>query len=290
MNVLVTGSKGQLGNELKELQGKYSGFLFFFTSKNELDITNYQKTEIFIDKNRIEVIINCGAYTDVDGAEMEPELADKINHLAVRNLAEISKKKGIQLIHISTDYVFDGRSSIPYSEKSIAAPTGAYGMSKMKGEQAILELNPTNSIILRTSWLYSSFGRNFVKTILKLSREKESLTVVDDQVGSPTYAGDLAHVILNIIPKIRNKNVEIYHYSNLGKCSWFEFADEIVKQSERNCKLIPISSKDFNSKVKRPKFSLLNTKKIQEVFKFAVPHWKESLKKCMIQLDSNGSV
>ena len=290
MNVLVTGSEGQLGSELKELHGKYSAFLFFFTSKNELDITNYQKTNSFIDKNRIEIIINCAAYTNVDGAEREPELADKINHLAVGNLADISKKKRIQLIHISTDYVFDGHSSIPYSEKSMVAPIGAYGISKMQGEKAIMELNPVNSIILRTSWLYSSFGRNFVKTILKLSKEKDKLTVVNDQIGSPTYARDLAEVILNIIPQIGNEDVEIYHYSNLGKCSWFEFAQEIVRHTERNCKLIPVSSKDFNSNVKRPKFSLLNTEKIQEVFKFAVPHWKESLKRFMIQLDNNGSI
>ncbi len=285
INLLVTGSEGQLGSEIKELSENYSAFLFFFSSKNELDISNFKKVEEFLDEKNIDVIINCAAYTNVDRAEIQPEFANEINYLAVKNLAEISKKRRIKLIHISTDYVFDGHSSIPYSEESKVSPLGTYGNSKMQGEQAMLKLNPENSIIIRTSWLYSSFGRNFVKTILKFCSEKDNIRVVNDQIGSPTYANDLAVSILNMIPQITNKKVEIFHYSNLGECSWYEFAKEIVKQSGQNCEVIPISSKEFNSKVKRPNFSLLNIEKIQEVFKFAIPHWKISLEKCILKIN-----
>lgn len=285
MNVLVTGSEGQLSSELKELAEKYKSFVFFFTSKDELDITNFKKTNSFILENKIEVLINCAAYTDVNKAEQEMDLADAINHLAVRNLADICRNNRIQLIHISTDYVFDGHSSIPYSEETLTAPIGAYGMSKMKGEKAILELNPANSIIIRTSWLYSSFGSNFVKTILKLSKEKKCLRVVEDQIGSPTYARDLAVTILNIIPQIRSENTEIFHYSNLGKCSWFEFAKEIISLSKTKCNIVAVSSEAYNSKAKRPNFSLLNTEKIQEVFKLAIPNWKVSLENCILRIN-----
>jgi len=206
IRLLITGSKGQLGLELANLKHHFADYNFFFADKNELDVSNFEAVSNFISKNKIDVIVNCAAYTNVDKAEDEPDLANQMNHLAVKNLAEIAKKNNLKLIHISTDYVFDGTSSIPYSEKDATNPQNVYGSSKLKGEQAIIQINPGNSIIIRTSWLYSIFGHNFVKTILKLSSEKERISVVSDQIGSPTNAMDLADTILRIIPSIKNKS------------------------------------------------------------------------------------
>jgi len=282
-NVFVTGSKGQLGLELASLESDFLNFNIFFTDKSSVDITNYEAVETFVLNNKITVIINCAAYTNVDLAEDEPAMANEINYLAVRNLAEIAKKHQIQLIHISTDYVFDGTSKIPYLENATANPQNVYGVSKLKGEQAMLAVNPANSALIRTSWLYSKFGKNFVKTIVKLTKEKERINVVDDQIGSPTYAQDLAKTILQIIPFLMSSGVKVYHYANEGKCSWFQFAEEIVKLSESNCLVMPIAASKFNSKAKRPNFSLLNTTNIKQTFKLTIPHWKVSLKKCIEQ-------
>lgn len=284
-NILVTGSKGQLGLELKNLESNFSNYTFFFTNKSSLDISNFEDVSAFISKNNITTIINCAAYTKVDGAEDAPDLANEINHFAVKNIAEIAKKRNIKLIHISTDYVFDGTSKIPYKEVAITNPQNVYGATKLKGEKAILALNPPNSVIIRTSWLYSIFGKNFVKTILKLSKEKESISVVSDQIGSPTNAGDLAKTILQIIPFVKSDGVELYHYTNKGKCSWFQFAEEIIKLSKNKCEVVPVSSSTFNSKAKRPNFSLLNTTKIEEAYQLNIPHWKDSLKKCVEKLN-----
>jgi dTDP-4-dehydrorhamnose reductase len=279
--ILVTGSKGQLGSEIADLKGQFSECTFFLTDKEELDITNETQIEEFVIKNNINAIINCAAYTSVDKAEDDKELAYKINYLAVKNIAEIVRKHQLKLIHVSTDYVFDGTSEVPYSETDATNPKNVYGYSKLLGEKALLEINPSNSLIIRTSWLYSSFGHNFVKTILKLSKEKAQITVVNDQIGSPTYAKDLAIVILKLILKLDTKQVEIVHYSNSGKCSWFQFAQEIINNAESECKVLPISSEAFNSKAFRPNFSLLNTEKIKKSFQIRIPNWKDSLKVCL---------
>nr|WP_227807498.1 dTDP-4-dehydrorhamnose reductase [Lutibacter profundi] len=283
MNVLVTGSKGQLGLALASLENVFLNYNFFFTDKSELDITNFKAVSAFISKNKIEVLINCAAYTNVDKAEDEPDLANKINHLAVKNLAEIAKAQQLKLIHISTDYVFDGNSNTPYTEKENTNPQNVYGTSKLNGERALLKVNPPNAVIIRTAWLYSSFGKNFVKTIRKLSAEKESISVISDQIGSPTYACDLAKVILQITPLIKGKGAQIYHYANEGACSWFQFAEEIVKISKNNCKIVPVTTAQFKTVAKRPKFSLLDSHKIQKVFDVKISHWKEALKICITQ-------
>jgi len=278
LNILVTGANGQLGSSLKSLAPNYPNFTFYFTDKNELDITKIRKIEEFVSKNKIQLIINCAAYTNVDKAEDEFPLANEINHLAVENLGVVSKDNNIRLIHISTDYVFDGTLEKPYVETDKTNPTNNYGITKLKGEEALLKLNPENSIIIRTSWLYSLYGNNFVKTMMRLGKEKETINVVSDQIGSPTNASDLAKAILQIIPLIESKRVEIYHYSNSGVCSWFQFAKEIMRISKSDCKVEPILSKDYNSKAPRPNFSILNTEKIQNTFNVEVPQWKTSLR------------
>ncbi|WP_456420792.1 dTDP-4-dehydrorhamnose reductase [Lutibacter sp.] len=284
IHVLVTGSKGQLGLELVGLESVFLNYQFFFTDKNQLDITKFKDVSTFILKNKIEVLINCAAYTNVDKAEDEPNLANEINHLAVKNLAEIAKKHQLKLIHISTDYVFDGSSNIPYTEKENTNPKNVYGITKLNGEKALLKVNPPNAVIIRTAWLYSSFGKNFVKTILRLSAEKESISVVSDQIGAPTYANHLAKTILQMLPLMKSNGVQIYHYVNDGKCSWFQFAEEIIKLSKNKCEVIPVSSSTFNSKAKRPNYSLLDTKKIQQEFDVKILHWKDALAICMEQL------
>lgn len=284
MNILVTGSNGQLGLSIKNIAHLYPNYKFFFTDKEILDVTNFNAVAQYIEKNTIKIIINCAAYTNVDKAENEVNLAEKLNYLAVKNLAEIAKNKQLKLIHISTDYVFNGDNVFPYKEIDKVNPINNYGKSKLKGEKAIISINPTNSIIIRTSWLYSEFGSNFVKTIFKLSEEKEEIFVVNDQIGSPTYAKDLAAAILKSIPLLENDQVEIFHYSNAGKCSWFEFATEIVEITGKNCKVLPIKSEEINLKAKRPKYSLLSTKKIKNTFQIEIPNWKNSLKKCVLNL------
>jgi len=222
-NILVTGSNGQLGLEIKTLYSSYE-YKFYFTDRKILDITNQNDIRKYIINNNIDIIINCAAYTAVDKAEEDFENADKVNSIAVRNLAILSNEFGIKLIHISTDYVFDGENFKPYTEDDITNPNGIYGQTKLDGENAMIEYNLTNSIIIRTSWVYSSFGNNFVKTMLRLGKEKDELGVIFDQVGTPTYARDLAKTILDILPNIKNDKTEIYNYSNKGVLSWYDFA------------------------------------------------------------------
>ncbi len=284
MNVLITGANGQLGLELKNLGNKFPKFNLFCTNKSTLNILNFEEAEQYVLKNKIDAIVNCAAYTDVNKAEEEFELAGEVNHLAVKNLGLIAKNHNIKLIHLSTDYVFDGKSKIPYAETDKTNPKNAYGISKLMGEKALLEINPRNSIIIRTSWLYSEFGNNFVKSILKLSKEKESISVIYDQVGSPTYARDLALAILKIIPEIASEDIQIYHYTNKGQCSWFDFAEEIIKIANYNCDVLPITSEAYKTKVKRPKYSLLNTKKIEQEFNLEIPNWSAALKECVLKL------
>ncbi|MFD1292272.1 dTDP-4-dehydrorhamnose reductase [Lutibacter holmesii] len=281
MNVLVTGANGQLGLEISNLRNQFSQYQFFLTDVAELNITNFKAIENYVVEHKINVLINCAAFTNVDGAEDATEIADEINNIAVRNLGKIAKKHHLKLVHISTDYVFDGISENSYTETDDTNPQNVYGITKLKGEQALRDLQLENSIIIRTSWLYSAFGTNFVKTILKLSGEKEEIKVVNDQVGSPTYAKDLAIAILQIVPKIKSNVIETFHYSNNGSCSWFGFAQAIVELSKHNCKVHPVSSSQFKTKAKRPNYSLLNTSKIQQKFAVEIPNWKDSLKECM---------
>jgi len=285
-NVLVTGSKGQLGSELQEEVSKVSlpDSHFFFTDKDELDISDQTEIKNFVETNHIDTIINCAAYTAVDKAEEDEISADKINHLAVRYLAEISKSNNIRLVHISTDYVFDGTNHKPYIESDMTNPNGVYGKTKLDGEKAMIDINPDNAIIIRTSWVYSSYGANFVKTMLRLGEDRDTLGVIFDQVGTPTYAKDLAQTILNILPKIENNNVEIYHYSNEGVCSWYDFSKTIFELSNINCQVNPIETKEYPTPAKRPHYSLLNKAKIKEDFDIEIPYWKSSVSECLKRL------
>ena len=287
-NVLVTGSKGQLGSEIRELvEGEATpNATYFFTDSTILDITNFKKVKEFIEDNNINTIINCAAYTAVDKAEEDEINADKINHLAVKNLATIAKEKNIKLIHISTDYVFDGTNYKPYTEEDSTNPNGVYGATKLAGEVAMQNINPQNSMIIRTSWVYSSFGANFVKTMLRLGKERDSLAVIFDQVGTPTYARDLAKTVLEIVSfgeakATHPRDVQIYNYSNEGVCSWYDFSKEIMKMAKIECQINSIETKDYPTPAKRPHYSLLNKSKIKEEFAIMIPYWKDSLDECL---------
>lgn len=281
MQILVTGANGQLGSELRNLSSEYPDLNFYFTDVEEIDITNPDSINEFITGKNIDYIINCAAYTAVDKAEDNKNDAFLINQTAVKNLAEISDKIDCKFIHISTDYVFDGTNHFPYSENLNTNPFSVYGESKRKGEEEILN-NPVKAIIIRTSWLYSQFGYNFVKTIARLGNERESLNVVFDQIGTPTNAYDLALAIIKIIELPDNdiffKNKEIYHFSNEGVCSWYDFAKKIIEIKKLNCKINPIESKDFPTPTKRPFYSVFNKSKIKKSFHLEIPHWEDSLK------------
>jgi len=286
-NILVTGANGQLGSELHEISASYKENRFFFTDKEALNITNEEQIKDFCKINNINTIINCAAYTAVDKAEDDEESANQINNVATKYLAQIAKENDISFIHVSTDYVFNGTNHKPYKEDDIVNPIGVYGKTKLYGEVALLEVNPKNSIIIRTSWVYSSFGANFVKTMLNLSKSRDELNVIFDQVGSPTYAKDLAICILEILPKIKNDSVEIFHYSNEGVCSWYDFAKTIFKLSNIECKVNPIESFEYPTPVKRPHYSLLNKAKIKNKFNIQIPYWRDSLKECLKVLKEN---
>jgi dTDP-4-dehydrorhamnose reductase len=284
--ILVTGANGQLGNELRTASRNYYGYDFIFTDIDTLDISSQEKTAEFVKKAAPEWIINCAAYNFVDKAESEPDKALSINGKSISNISEAIKGTETRFIHMSSDYVFDGNSCIPYNEDSATNPLSTYGKSKLEGERNAMKHN--GSMIIRTSWLYSSFGSNFVKTILSKAREKDSLKVVFDQTGTPTYAADLAETILNIVSGvIRNRiafNAGIYHYSNEGACSWYDFAYEAVMEAGLNCKVLPILSSEYPSEAKRPFYSVLDKSKIKETYNIEIPHWRTSLKKCIKQL------
>ncbi|MGH2307621.1 dTDP-4-dehydrorhamnose reductase [Aliarcobacter sp. ERUVET-8] len=282
-NILVTGSMGQLGSEIKELSSNYN-YNFFFTTRDDIDITSKDSIKEFCQTNSINVIINCAAYTAVDKAESDMENADLVNRKAVKKLALVSKELDIKLIHISTDYVFDGKNFKPYVEEFQTNPQSIYGKTKLDGENELLDINPLNSIIIRTSWVYSYYGNNFVKTMLRLGKEKEELGVIFDQIGTPTYAKDLAITILDIIPQIENSKVEIYNYSNEGVLSWYDFAKEIMKMAKLNCKINPIETYKYPTPAKRPHFSLLNKSKIKSKFNLEIPYWKDGLDDCLKRL------
>ena len=277
MNILVTGSNGQLGNELKKRTALLPDANFFFTDVEELDITKEDDVNDFFKQNQIDFVVNCAAYTAVDKAETEQNLALLINYEAVSNLAEACSKHNSFLIHISTDYVFDGHGYKPYQEIDIAEPASVYGISKWRGEQVVKALE--KGIIVRTSWLYSNFGHNFVHTMQKLGSSQKTVNVVFDQVGTPTFSGHLAEAIWKIIPQLTDweEGVQIYHFSNEGVCSWYDFAREIMQRSKLKCQVIPIESKDYPTPAARPFYSVLNKTKIKQRFGLSIPHWKDAL-------------
>ena len=283
MNILVTGSNGQLGSEIRELEKEYS-YNFFFTTRENLDITCKDSIKNFCESNSINSIINCAAYTAVDKAETDVENADLTNRKAVKKLALVSKELNIKLIHISTDYVFDGKNFKPYCEEFQTNPNSVYGKTKLDGENEMININPLNSIIIRTSWVYSTFGNNFVKTMLRLGKQKDELGVIFDQVGTPTNAADLAKTILDILPNIKNDKVSIYNYSNEGVLSWYDFAKEIMKMAKITCQINPIETYQYPTPAKRPHFSLLNKSKIKNEFNITIPFWKDSLDKVLRKL------
>lgn len=265
---LVTGAAGQLGTELRVLLKDSA----IYVDRNELDISSETDVRRFLQKNSFDCIINCAAYTAVDKAEDEPLLADAINHLGAKWLA----KYGRCIIHISTDYVFDGTHSKPYLEDDLTHPVSVYGQSKLEGEQAVLK-NAEIAVIIRTAWLYSAHGNNFLKTMLRLGRERDHLNVVSDQVGTPTFAGDLAKAIVRILPKVVAGKKNIYHFTNEGVCSWYDFAHAIMKIAGLSCKVHPIESKNYPTKATRPFYSVLNKEKIKSDFKLEIPHWRDAL-------------
>ncbi len=283
MNILVTGANGQLGNEIRR-RSVGCNHHFTFTDVAELDITDAAAVLEMASNTKAEFIINCAAYTNVDKAEDDEQTAHLINCTATANLAAAAKQVDATLIHVSTDYVFDGCGCTPYTEEVAVAPTGAYGRTKLAGEQAVAE-SGCKHIIIRTAWLYSPFGRNFVKTMRTLTAEREHLQVVFDQVGSPTYAGDLADAILHIVEGGTREAYGTYHYSNEGVCSWYDFAKEICEMSGNVCDIRPCHSNEFPSKVTRPHYSVLDKTKIKTTFGISIPHWKESLAVCIKELN-----
>lgn len=289
--ILVTGANGQLANEIRKLGSVFTFYQFIFTSKEELPIENTELLNIFFKKQDIQYCINCAAYTAVDKAESDQEKAFLINGTAVGELASVCKIYNTKLIHISTDYVYDGTNHIPLKETNALAPVNVYGASKLKGEELALSHNP-DTLIIRTSWVYSSFGNNFVKTMIRLFKEKESINVVSDQLGSPTYAADLAAVIFEIIEKIQagGNYHGIYNYCNSGITNWFEFAKAIKEIVQLDCKIEPVLSSAYKTPAQRPLYSVLNTSKIQEILEEEIPFWKDSLVKCITRLDNDNLI
>lgn len=284
MNVLVTGSQGQLGSELQAIEKEYPDYKFFFTDIKELDITNEDTTARFIKSNKIEVVINCAGYTAVDKAESDKQQAMLINATGVKNLAQACGKSNALLIHISTDYVFEGKSFKPYTENDTASPKSIYGKTKLDGEIEVI-FNAKRALIFRTSWLYSSFGKNFVKTVFEKAQSEKELKVVYDQIGTPTYAADLARAILDIIPKVPSKiRTEIYNYSNEGVASWYDFAQAIVNIKKLDCNIEPVLTKDFPTEAQRPFFTVLNKARVKKDFGIKIPHWRKSLEVCLAKL------
>ena len=296
MRILVTGKNSQLGRSIQKIINEQSSGPrsnneqqvndFIFVGREELDLSSESNINYYFNNNdKFDIIINCAAYTAVDKAEEEQDLANRINHLAVKQLAQIAKNQQAQLIHISTDYVFDGESDIPYVETNETNPINVYGKTKLAGEKALQKVMPTNATIIRTSWVYSEYGNNFFKTMLKLGKERDELNVVGDQIGSPTYATDLANAILRIIDikdyQDKGQSTEIYHYSNKGEISWYEFAKEIFKLAKIECKVNPINTRQYPTPAKRPKYSMLNTFKVDNKEVVKMCNWKSSLLGCI---------
>lgn len=289
--ILVTGSNGQLGSEMQVIAAAYPAHQFLFVTRQELPIDDEADVNKYFATNKIDVCVNCAAYTAVDKAETEIDKANAINGTAVGILAALCKQYNAVFIHISTDYVFDGTATVPYKEDHPVSPVNAYGASKLLGEQLAIQNNPA-SIIIRTSWVYSSFGNNFVKTMMRLMKDRESLNVVADQEGCPTYAADLAAAIMQIIehPSTTFNNLQqpstIYHYSNSGAINWYQFALAIKEISNSACLVNPIPSSQYPTPAKRPGYSVMDTSKIQQVYQLTIPAWRDSLEKCMALLNT----
>jgi len=291
MFTLVTGVSGQLGKSIKSLvEHQKLSRRFIFVTRDQLDLSTLSDIQNFFETYKFDLIINCAAYTSVEKAEYYQEEAEKINFRAVKEIAEIAKSYNIKLIHISTDFVFDGLKHKPYVESDATFPLNIYGKTKLEGENAILSIMKSNATIIRTSWIYSEYGNNFVATILRLSQNSSNLNIVSDQIGTPTYAGDLGQAILNIIESekfnVLTKASEIYHYSNEGKCSWYDFAKEIVSISGINCTISPINTDGYPTAAKRPKFTVMSKEKISKEFDLKIISWKDSLKYCMNNLST----
>ena len=294
MFILVIGASGQLGKSINSLvRKKYLTDSFVFVTRDQLDLSSFEKIQNYFNTQKFDLIINCAAYTKVDKAENDQHQANLINHLAVKKMAEIANNLNIKLIHISTDFVFDGLKNLPYLETDNASPLNVYGKTKLAGEDAILSIMKFNAIIIRTSWVYSEYGNNFVDTILNLINNRNELNIVSDQIGSPTYVGDLAQVILSIIKSDNwlglDRETEIYHFSNNGACSWYEFAKEIAHISGSKCSINPIKTEDYQLAAKRPKHVVLNKEKISKEFNLKLIFWKDSLKKCMKHIQEPSS-
>ncbi|WP_439152761.1 dTDP-4-dehydrorhamnose reductase [Winogradskyella sp.] len=276
IRILVTGGEGQLAKNIKDLIEGYSDLDAVFTDVNTLDVSNSKETQIFFLNQQFEYCINCAAYTAVDKAEKEEKTARTVNEDGAKNLAEACKQNNVILIHISTDFVFDGNKSFPYTENDKTNPLSIYGRTKLNGERAV-EKVLNNYFIIRTSWLYSEYNANFMKTMLSLSKFKKELSIVEDQIGTPTYAKDLASLIIEIINS-RLVNYGLYHFSNEGVASWYDFAKEIFEHSQTDIKVVPIKTKDYPTLAQRPYFSVLDKSKIKSVLDIKIPYWRDSLK------------
>lgn len=284
MKILVTGSNGQLGQSFKKISGNYPEHIFYFADRTAIDITDPIGVEKTVTDVEAGIIINCAAYTAVDKAESEPEMARRVNYEGAKNLAEVCAKCRIPLIHVSTDYVFNGNADKPYTEEDITDPQGVYGMTKLEGERAVKD-SGCDSAVVRTAWVYSEFGGNFVKTMLRIGSERNEISVVDDQRGTPTYAPDLAEAIMEIVEKGIN-GFNLYHYSNLGETTWCGFAKEIFKEAGMPVVVNPITTEDYPTPAKRPAYSVLSKDKLISVG-VEIPDWQSSLKKCMAELNKN---
>jgi len=283
MNILVTGANGQLGNEMRVVAGGQTALVYHFTDVAELDICDEQAVERFVVEGAIDCIVNCAAYTNVNKAEEDAVLCDRLNHLAPANLARVAARHRIGLVHVSTDYVFNGEHHVPYREDDATCPNSVYGTTKLAGEEAIRTIHP-EAVIIRTAWLYSSFGNNFVKTMLRLGKEREELGVVFDQIGTPTYARDLARAIQHIVGS--GIVPGIYHYSNEGVCSWYDFTKAIFDLvGITTCCLKPLHTDEYPTPAARPHYSVLDKTKIKQTYGVKVPHWMDSLRECIKMMD-----
>ncbi|RZF58936.1 dTDP-4-dehydrorhamnose reductase [Sphingobacterium corticibacterium] len=284
MKILVTGASGQLGSEIRDQHEKYTADTFVFVDIQEMPLDDIQRVTVVLDEQQPDVIVSAGAYTAVDKAESEPELVDRINHLAVAAMADWAKENGKRLVHVSTDYVFQGNSSTPLKEGEPTDPINVYGLTKEKGEQAIIR-SGADAVVIRTAWVYSSYGANFVKTMIRLMTDRDSIGVIADQIGSPTYAKDLATAILTIVHSDKWEK-GIYHFSNEGEISWYDFAIAIQELQGLNCEINAIATDQYPTPAKRPKYSLLDKSKIRQQFGLNVPFWKDSLKEMLYKLNT----
>lgn len=283
--ILITGSNGQLGSSLQQLSGGYPRFQFLFTDVDTLDICDAEAVNAFVQAHEVSYIVNCAAYTAVDKAEEDADLCTRINRDAVQNLGQAARLVGAKVIHVSTDYVFDGTNHRPYVESDSTCPISVYGHTKLAGEQLLQAACP-HSVIIRTAWLYSTYGNNFVKTVLRLGSERDELRFIFDQVGTPTSALDLAAAILHILEQGEAGHFHpgIYHYSNEGVCSWYDFATKVVQLAGLKARVLPIETKEYPTLATRPPYSVLNKTKIKVTYGLAIPHWEESLRVCLAQL------